>query len=38
MAKGKKRSGARGGRPERLGGSKGMRIGDRLLYVGGLQF
>src|SRR5579883_3655889 len=34
MSKGKKRSGARPGRPQRLRGTKGKRKGARLLYVG----
>src|SRR5438270_232997 len=38
MSKGKKRSGARPGRPQPLRGSKGKRKGARLWYVGGLFF
>src|SRR5689334_24699868 len=38
IAKGKKRSGARPGRPQPLRGSKGKRKGARLLYVGGQHF
>src|SRR5258708_36593951 len=34
MSKGKKRSGARPGRPQRLRGTKGKRKGARLWYVG----
>src|SRR2546425_172322 len=36
--KGKKRSGARPGRPQPLRGTKGKRKGARLWYVGGQQF
>src|SRR5437867_2378557 len=36
MSKGKKRSGARPGRPQPLRGTKGKRKGARLWYVGGL--
>src|SRR2546426_2009575 len=35
MSKGKKRSGARPGRPQPLRGTKGKRKGARLWYVGG---
>src|SRR5207247_1690159 len=35
---GKKRSGARPGRPQPLRGTKGKRKGARLWYVGGQQF
>src|SRR5205807_9354989 len=38
MSKGKKRSGARPGRPQPLRGTKGKRKGARLWYVGGQQF
>src|SRR3712207_8071606 len=38
MSKGKKRSGARPGRPQPLPGTKGKRKGARLWYVGGQQF
>src|SRR6476661_6136724 len=38
MYKGKKRSGARPGRPQPLRGTKGKRKGARLWYVGGQQF
>src|SRR6266540_4171036 len=38
MCKGKKRSGARPGRPQPLRGTKGKRKGARLWYVGGQQF
>src|SRR5207253_3248890 len=37
MSKGKKRSGARPGRPQPLRGTKGKRKGARLWYVGGQQ-
>src|SRR5262249_23151466 len=37
-SKGKKRSGARPGRPQPLRGTKGKRKGARLWYVGGQQF
>ena len=38
MSKGKKRSGARPGRPQPFRGTKGKRKGARLWYVGGQQF
>src|SRR6266478_7520155 len=38
MSKGKKRSGARPGRPQPLRGTKGKRKGARLWYLGGQQF
>src|SRR5258708_23953191 len=38
MSKGKKRSGARPGRPQPLRGTKGKRKGARLWYVGGKHF
>lgn len=38
MSKGKKRSGARPGRPQPLRGTKGKRKGACLWYVGGQQF
>src|SRR5688500_16963130 len=38
MSKGKKRSGARPGRPQPWRGTKGKRKGARLRYVGGQQF
>src|SRR5690554_5823365 len=38
MSKGKKRSGARPGRPQPLRGTKGKRKGARLWYVGGFFF
>src|SRR5262245_64821181 len=38
MSKGKKRSGARPGRPQPLRGTKGKRKGARLWYVGGNNF
>ena len=38
MSKGKKRSGARPGRPQPLRGTKGKRKGYSLLYVCGKQF
>src|SRR3989441_52413 len=38
MSKGKKRSGARPGRPQPLRGTKGKRKGARLWYVGGKKF
>lgn len=38
MSKGKKRSGARPGRPQPLRGTKGKRKGARLWDVGGQQF
>lgn len=38
MSKGKKRSGARPGRPQPLRSTKGKRKGARLWYVGGKQF
>jgi hypothetical protein len=37
MSKGKKRSGARPGRPQPLRGTNGKRQGARLCYVGGHQ-
>ncbi|AXC43234.1 DNA packaging protein [Sinsheimervirus phiX174] len=37
MSKGKKRSGARPGRPHPFRGTKGNRKGARLWYVGGQQ-
>src|SRR5258708_5257559 len=38
MSKGKKRSGARAGRPQQLRGPKGRRKGARLWHVVGQQF
>ncbi len=38
MSKGKKRYGARPGRPQPLRGTKGKCKGARLWYVGGQQF